>query len=102
MELLREGLPVLLGAGASLTVSLAGFSRGRPFVMAALVLVAGATASALNGELASWPNGLFAVMFDSALAAVGALACIRLLRRRPDAQDSRLRAASTDSPPPTE
>jgi hypothetical protein len=94
MELLRESLPVLLGAGVPLVVNVgAGLGPRRLFIMAALVFIAGAGASVLNGELTSWPSGLFAVMFDSTLAGLGALMCLRVLRRRSAVRGSRLRTA---------
>jgi hypothetical protein len=104
MEFLREGLPVLLGAGVPLAVNVRTL-RGpwRGVVMAALIVLAGVGASALNGELASWPGGLFAVMFDSALAGLGALVSLRLLRRRAAPLEPRLRPRTTgDSPSPPE
>lgn len=96
-ESFREGLPVLLGGGVAglvNAVAWTGLRRWRPAVMAALLLLAGAAAAAINGELGSWPNGLFAVAIDSVLAGLGALVCTRLLRRRSAARAARTRAAS--------
>jgi hypothetical protein len=103
MEFLREGLPVLLGAGVPLVVNVrAGHGPWRRIVMAALLVLAGLSASALNGELASWPSGVFAVVFDSALAGLGALVSLRLLRRGAAPLEPHLRTRSTGnsaSPP---
>jgi peptidoglycan/LPS O-acetylase OafA/YrhL len=84
MESLREGLPVVLGACVPLlgeAVAALGLRRRRRLVMAVLVVAAGVTASAVNGELASWPEGAFAIVVDTILAGLAALVCMRLLRR---------------------
>jgi hypothetical protein len=84
MESLREGLPIVLGAAVPLLVealAALGLRRRRRLVMAVLVLVAGPTASAVNGELAAWPEGAFAIAVDCTLAGLAALVCVRLFRR---------------------
>jgi hypothetical protein len=82
MESLREGLPVVLGACVPLLgEAVAALGLRRRLVMAVLVVTAGVTASAVNGQLASWPEGAFAIAVDTILAGLAALVCMRLLRR---------------------
>jgi hypothetical protein len=85
MEVLREGLPVVLGAAMVPLGALLGrlsFARHPRWFAAAGALVAGTIAAAVNGELAKWPEGLFAIAIDSALAGLGAVILLRLLGDR--------------------
>jgi hypothetical protein len=85
MEVLREGLPILLGAAVPFPVmalARAGLGRVRHHLTALLVLTAGVSASALNGELAFWPAALLAIIVDSGLAYLGAVLCTRVVWRQ--------------------
>jgi hypothetical protein len=98
MESLREGLPVVLGAAVPLlaeALAAVGLRLRRRVVIAVLVVAAGVTASAVNGELASWPEAAFAIAVDCTLAGLAALVCVRLLRRW-------FAARTAAIPPPTE
>ncbi len=71
---MSELLPVLLGAAVGVTIV-----RGRPALLVPAAAVAGALASAVNGELgASWVS----IAVDAAMASVSGLAARTLLDRR--------------------